>query len=104
MQRTETDHLALLRSPSVKARVRIWTLADFLENPMEHLQAIIDEINPRAPRRVAEVPRMVDLRGFGQFLQNLKNQGMQPTLMGDFPVDHDWRAVSAPRDRPYLVR
>ena len=71
---------------------------------MEHLQTIIDEINPRAPRRVAEVPRMVDLTGFGQFLQNLKNQGMQPTLMGDFPIDDDWRPADAARGRPYLVR
>lgn len=104
LQRIETDHLALLRSPIVKARVRIWTLADFLENPMEHLQTVIDEINPRAPRQVAEVPRMVDLTGFGQFLQNLKNQGMQPTLMGDFPIDDDWRPADATRGRPYLVQ
>ena len=32
---------------------------------------------------------MVDLEGFGQFLQNLKNQGMHPYLMGDFPVEQE---------------
>ncbi len=104
LQQVESAHLAILRSASVKARVRIWTLADFLESPMEHLQAVIDEINPRAPRSIAEVPRMVDLTGFGQFLQNLKNQGMQPTLMGDFPVLHDWQPKGPARGRPYLVR
>ena len=104
LQRIETEHLALLRSPPVKARVRIWTMAEFLESPMDHLQTVLDEVTPRAPRRMAEAPRMVDLVGFGQFLQNLKNQGMQPTLMGDFPVTHDWRSAGPPRERPYLVR
>jgi Family of unknown function (DUF5927)/Core-2/I-Branching enzyme len=103
LQRVETAMIALLRSAQVKARVRIWTMAEFLENPMEHLQAVIDEIAPRAPRRLTEAPRLVDLTGFGQFLQNLKNQGMQPTLTGDFPASADWRP-DAGRDRPHLVR
>jgi hypothetical protein len=104
LQQIESAHLALLRSGSVKARVRIWTMAEFLESPMEHLQTIIDEINPRAPRRLAEAPTIADLSGFGQFLQNLKNQGMQPVLMGEFPVTHDWRPTDAVRNRPYLVQ
>ncbi len=104
LQQIETDHLAILRSMYVKARVRIWTMADFIENPMEPLQTIIDEISPRATRRLAEAPRMVDLTGFGQFLQNLKNQGMLPRLMGDFPVGDDPRPNSSRRGRPYLVK
>jgi hypothetical protein len=104
LQKIETEHLEILRSMFVKARVRIWAMADFIENPMEPLQTIIDEISPRATRRLAEAPRMVDLRGFGQFLQNLKNQGMQPTLMGDFPVMDDPKAGASRRGRPYLVK
>jgi Family of unknown function (DUF5927)/Core-2/I-Branching enzyme len=104
LQKIETEHLEILRSMFVKARVRIWAMADFIENPMEPLQTIIDEISPRATRRLAEAPRMVDLRGFGRFLQNLKNQGMQPTLMGDFPVMDDPTASAARRGRPYLVK
>lgn len=103
LQRIETAHLALLRGPDVKARVRIWTLAEFLESPMEHLQPILDEIAPRAPRALTEAPRMADLDGLAQFLQNLKNQGMQPTVMGDFPVRHDDQPRSPQRTRPYLV-
>ena len=71
---------------------------------MEPLQGILDEINPGQVRRLSEVPRMVDLSGFGQFLQNLKNQGMHPYLMGDFPVEN---APKRPRDggrKPYLVQ
>jgi hypothetical protein len=105
LQKIESDHLDVLRSIWTKARVRIWTMAEFIEAPMEPLQTILDEIGTDAPRRLAEVPRMVDLSGFGQFLQNLKNQGMHPYLMGDFPVEpvsHRQRATQAPR--PYLVR
>jgi len=104
LQKIESDHLDVLRSPWAKARVRIWTMAEFIESPMEPLQGILDEIGPMKRSRLTEAPRMADLRGFGQFLQALKNQGMHPYLMGDFPIvpgengDH-----KAPR-RPYLVR
>ncbi len=88
LQKIENKHLDLLRSPQNKARVRIWTMAEFIEAPMEPLQSILDEIGHASSRRLSEVPKMVDLNGFGQFLQNLKNQGMHPHLMGDFPVEH----------------
>lgn len=104
MQKIEQDYLGVLRSVHAKARVRIWSLADFVENPMEPLQTIIDEIGPRQNRRLTEAPRMADLTGFGQFLQNLRNQGMQPTLMGDFPVIDDPSLKSSRRGRPYLVK
>ncbi|MBL4916533.1 beta-1,6-N-acetylglucosaminyltransferase [Szabonella alba] len=104
LQKVEAEHLNTLRSPWSKARVRIWTLAEFIENPMEPLQTIVDEISPRALRRLTEAPRLADLTGFGQFLQNLRNQGMQPFLMGDFPVNDDPKAHSTRRGRPYLVK
>ena len=104
LQKLELDHLAILQSMYVKARVRIWSIAEFVENPMEPLQTIIDEISPRNARRLTEAPQMVDLTGFGQFLQNLKNQGMQPLVMGDFPLDDGARRTDTRRGRPYLVK
>ena len=105
LQKTESEHLDVLRSTWTKARVRIWTMAEFIEAPMEPLQTLIDEIGPGTPRRLSEVPRMVDLTGFGQFLQNLKNQGMHPYLMGDFPVEPQVnKGVRDPLPKPYLVR
>lgn len=86
LQRIEVAHLNLLRTALTKARVSIWTLAEFIEDPMEKLQIILDELGVAGQRRLTEVPKMADLTGFGQFLQNLKNQGMSPHLMGDFPV------------------
>ncbi|TMV94209.1 glycosyl transferase [Thioclava sp. BHET1] len=104
LQKLELEHLAILQSMYVKARVRIWSIAEFVENPMEPLQTIIDEISPRSARRLTEAPQMIDLTGFGQFLQNLKNQGMQPLVMGDFPLEDSARRTSTRRGRPYLVK
>ncbi|NPD14161.1 glycosyl transferase [Xinfangfangia sp. D13-10-4-6] len=104
LQRIEAEMLTLLRAPDVKARVRVWNLAEFVENPMEPLQMIVDEISPRSLRRLTEVPRLTDLTGFGQFLQNLRNQGMKPELMGDFPAGGEMPGPGGRRQRPYLVR
>ncbi len=104
LQKIENDHLKILRSPFAKARVRIWSMAEFIEAPMEPLQGILDEIGPTQVHRIAEVPKMVDLGGFGQFLQNLKNQGMHPHLMGDFPTDRVGETPNSPPRKPYLVQ
>jgi hypothetical protein len=104
MQKIESEHLNVLRSPYSKARIRIWTMADFIESPMEPLQTIIDEIGNKTLRRLAEAPKMADLSGFGQFLQNLKNQGMHPYLMGDFPVVGEPVGMQGKPRKPYLVQ
>ncbi|MAC81055.1 MAG: glycosyl transferase [Rhodobacteraceae bacterium] len=104
LQKVEAAHLKVLRSTWTKARVRIWTMAEFIESPMEPLQTIIDEIGTVSTRRLAEAPRMVDLDGFGRFLQNLKNQGMHPYLMGDFPVERDVIHAPKPPRKHYLVQ
>ena len=104
LQKIEGEFLTILNNPEVKARVRVWSLADFVDSPMDALQMIVDEINPRAQGRLTEVPRLVDLRGFGQFLQNLRNQGMQPTLMGDFPISGVSQRPDQRRVKPYVVK
>ncbi|MDJ0821377.1 MAG: beta-1,6-N-acetylglucosaminyltransferase [Paracoccaceae bacterium] len=104
LQKLESKMLDELRSPDSKARIRIWTMAEFIEAPMEPLQVVIDEIGQKSSRRLAEAPRMEDLTGFGQFLQNLKNQGMHPYLMGDFPVDPVPRSARNRKRKPYLVK
>ncbi len=104
LQKIESVHLGILNSQYTKARVRIWKMADFVEAPMEPLQTILDEIGVRSTRRLTEAPKMADLAGFGQFLRNLKNQGMHPHLMGDFPVTNDDPHRRKKTRRPYLVR
>jgi hypothetical protein len=87
LQRTEAEFIETLRDRSRRADIRIWTLADFLEEPMENLQGILDAMEGAPIQRLTEAPRMVDLQGFPQFLQSLKNQGMNPFLVGDFPQE-----------------
>jgi hypothetical protein len=104
LQKIEAQFLKLLRSPNAKARTTVMPMADFIEAPMEVLQSIMDQIGKSGPRRLAEAPRMLDLTGFGQFLQNLKNQGMHPHLMGDFPVEPAPTNATRAKRKPYLVR
>jgi hypothetical protein len=104
LQNIETAHLALLQEPDARAHVRIWSLAEFIENPMEALQTVVDEMAGKAMPQLTQTPRMVDLTGFGQFLQNLKNQGMHPYLMGNFPVDDMPRPDAPTKRKPYLVK
>lgn len=104
LQRIENKHLDLLRHTETRAHVRIWTMAELIEAPMDPLQSVLDGIGPVSSRHLSAAPKLVDLEGFGQFLQNLRNQGMHPYLMGDFPVEK----APAPRPqqprKPYLAR
>ena len=104
LQQIEAKQLKVLRAQWTKARVRIWTMADFIEAPMEPIQTIVDEIGSLRQTHLTEAPAMVDLDGFGQFLQNLKNQGMHPYLMGDFPVEQGPVHMPKQPRKPYLVR
>lgn len=103
LQAIEADHVNTLRSPWTKARVRVWSLAEFLEDPINNLQTIVDGIVPGTRRRLTEAPVMNDLEGFGRFLQGLRNQGMNLHLAGDFPADPEAPPQSGGH-RPYLVK
>lgn len=87
LQAIEAAYLTKLRQNSTKAKVKIWTIAECAEGSMAPLQSLIDELNPHNNRRLTEAPHMVDLVGFGQFLQRLKNAGVNPYLMDDFPAE-----------------
>lgn len=104
LQKAEAKQLDILRSRWTRARVRIWTMAEFVEAPMEPLQALVEEIGGTRARHAGGAPVMTSLEGFGQFLQNLKNQGMHPYLMGDFPVEQGSASQSQPPRKHYLVR
>lgn len=94
LQKIEGAFLAQLKHSATKARTHVWTLAEFVQDPVACLQTIVQELNPRSSRRLTEAPRLIDMAGFGQFLQTLRNQGMPPTLMGDFMTEEaarpDW--------------
>lgn len=104
LQQAEAAHLEILRSRWVQARVRIWSLAEFLEAPADHLQTAAADTALLPDRRLPEPPPQVQLDGFGAFLQRLKNQGMHPYLLGDFPANPASVRKAQPARKPYLVR
>ena len=89
LQTVETVFVRRLRERWVRASARIWTLGDFVAAPVEPLQAVVDEVAPRGQRRLTGLPRMRDLTGFAAFLQRLRNDGMNPHMVGDFAADPD---------------
>ncbi|WP_424941339.1 beta-1,6-N-acetylglucosaminyltransferase [Aliiroseovarius sp. S253] len=103
LQKIESEHLRVLRSGHARARINIQTLSDFVLNPIEPLQDVVDQLSTRDRPKLTETPEMVHLGGFGQFLQNLKNQGMHPHLVGDFPTDYAPEPVQPANAAPYLV-
>lgn len=100
----ESDFIQLLKGPETKARTRVWSLAEFIENPAEPLEQLVDQLNPRGAHRMTELPQLLALHGFGSFLQDLRNQGMAPVLMGDFPSDAELALPAPPFARPRVVR
>jgi hypothetical protein len=104
LQKIEADLLALLDLPETKARAHRWTLAEFVENPAEPLLSLMSDLDPHGRHPTTELPKPVPMIGFGAFLQELRNQGMQPVLMGDFPKDFDLAANDETFVRPKLVK
>jgi hypothetical protein len=103
LQRIESKFLKILRSPDARARIKIMTLAEFIEAPMDVLQTIIDDIAGHKGKALAAAPKMVDLVGLTAFLQDLKNQGMHPFLTGDI-AESSARPIQPPsRKKPYIV-
>ena len=105
LQRREVDFVGCLRDRFARAESKVWTLAEFVEEPMEHLQSVLDAIDGVPQQHLGEAPRLRDLSGFPQFLQGLRNQGMNPFVVGDFPAEGVGAAArSDGAARPYLVR
>ena len=98
LQRIELDFLRTFRNPGVAARIHHWPLADFVAQPVEKLQNVVDEINGAGPRRLTDLPQMRDLRGFTDFLQRLRNGGVQPKVIGDVALFPDF--ADAGRNAP----
>ncbi len=103
LQRIEDKFLRVLRSPDARARIKIMTLAQFIEAPMDVLQNIIDEIAGHRGNALKEVPKMPDLTGLPDFLQDLKNQGMHPFLTGDITASNTQSTKPSPRRKPYVI-
>ncbi len=105
LQTIETKQIEALTSKDAKARVRVWTLSEFVDQPMDLLAEILDELAPSSRGPVSEAPRMAAMQGFGDFLQSLRNQGLNLRVAGHFPPDDRISEQGErPHAKPYLVR
>lgn len=85
LQRTELAQIEVLNSVWLKARTRVWDLGDACARPAAVLGDILQGLGGD-PAAAADLPRMRDVTGMGRFLQRLRNAGLHPQLMGDFPA------------------
>lgn len=84
LQRREQDFLGILKSRWASARIRVWTLAEYLEDPQAHLAEILAEIDPAITLSPDALPQTIDLTGLQDYLAQLRNQGLPPLLLQDF--------------------
>ncbi len=88
LQKREAAHLERLRERRTRAKVHVWTLADFLARPAEPLQTIVDDFSVPGSQHLTEMPRIREMDGLTQFLQELRNAGMSPHTAGEVPEMH----------------
>lgn len=105
LQRIETEFLEQLKSVHTRAKYQVHSLADFIQKPMEHLQYMLDTLAGPHAARLTEAPKMRDLSGLTQFVQSLKNQGMNPVMVGEFADENAAAQPLRPTGtKPYLVQ
>lgn len=83
LQQKEADFIELLNERRARARTRIWSLAEFLEQPLDPLQEIVDSLSGAESHLLAELPEFKSMKGLPSFLQSLRNAGMNPHMAGE---------------------
>ncbi|MXQ08309.1 glycosyl transferase [Alphaproteobacteria bacterium GH1-50] len=100
LQKREAKHLLRLRERQTRARVRLWTLAEFVADPALPLQVIIDDFSVPGAQHLTQMPRLKPMEGLAGFLQELRNAGMSPHTAGDIPeIDRTHTAERIGRGR-----
>lgn len=87
LQQREADLIELLNERRTRARARVWTLAEFLEQPLDPLQEIVDGLSGAETHLLAELPEFKPMKGLPSFLQSLRNAGMNPHMAGEITED-----------------
>lgn len=85
LQRAELEQMSILNSVWLKARTSVWNLSDFAARPSDLMGGVLRQLGAD-PAAVEELPQARDLKMMGRFLQRLRNAGLRPQLMGEFPA------------------
>ena len=83
LQQRESAFLEILNERKTRARARVWSLAEFLERPLDPLQEIVDSLSGAESYLLADMPRLQPMKGLPAFLQSLRNAGMNPHMAGE---------------------
>jgi len=90
LQRTEAEHLNILRSPSANVKLLTMTLETALRDPRRALVAVLEHQGLRPGVERSGLPSLTSTKGLAEFLQDLKNDGLRLHLVGnvrDIPDD-----------------
>lgn len=82
-QQRETEFVEVLNERRTRARARIWSLAEFLERPLDPLQEIVDSLSGAESHLLTDLPEFKPMKGLPDFLQSLRNAGMNPHMAGE---------------------
>ena len=83
LQAREAARLARLAERRARARLRHWTLAELLEHPAGPLQTMLDDLSISGARTLTAMPDLAPMDGLADFLQALRNIGMNPHMAGE---------------------
>lgn len=95
LQKRESLFVDLLNERRARARTRIWTLAEFVERPLDPLQEIVDGLSGVETHLLAEMPEFKPMERLPKFLQALRNAGMNPHMAGEITVQAAETQVAA---------
>lgn len=82
-QKIEAAFLARLRDRRARSKILIWSLLEFLEHPAGPLQDVVDSLSGTESAFLTDLPATQPVRGLLEFLQALRNAGMNPHLAGE---------------------
>ena len=82
LQRAERAQVAQLRAHSARARFRVRTLAEVLENPLAELQTLMRDHGLQERARLMEIPRLAPLDALPDMLARLDRAGVPIRSVG----------------------
>jgi hypothetical protein len=86
LQKREEDWVAILQSRWTLANVRLWSVAEMLEDTDPRLATIVNEYASAPALHAHGMPRLTDMTGFDLFLAQLRDNGVPTPLLKDFQL------------------
>ena len=86
LQKREEDWVAILQSRWTLANVRLWSVAEMLEDADSRLALIVKDYASAPALHAHGMPRLADMNGFDIFVAQLRDNGLPTPLLKDFQL------------------